>query len=69
MWVRAEHDDLDSKQLAEITRLLLGRVARRMHAQGIEPGQRVRVDVRDGRLHVEALGKTAGEAPEPVARA
>ena len=93
---------LDRDQLMQITRLLLGRVARRMHAQGaelevsdeavqyladagfdpqygarplrraiqrlledelserllageIEPGQRVRVDLRDGRLNAETL--------------
>jgi len=96
---------LDRDQLTQITRLLLGRVARRMHAQRVElevsdeavqylanagfdpqygarplrraiqrlledelserllagelePGQRVRVDLRDGRLNVE----TAPEA-------
>jgi ATP-dependent Clp protease ATP-binding subunit ClpC len=98
---------LDRDQLAQITRLLLARVGRRMHAQGvelevtdeaveylanagfdpqygarplrraiqrlledelserllageIEPGQRVRVDLGDDRLQVEA-------APEAVA--
>ncbi|HKP22174.1 MAG TPA: AAA family ATPase, partial [Thermoleophilaceae bacterium] len=109
---------LDRDQLMQITRLLLGRVARRMHAQGvelevsdeaveylanagfdpqygarplrraiqrlledelserllageIEPGQRVRVDLRDGRLEVETMPEAvaAGEAPETGVRA
>ena len=93
---------LDRDQLMQITRLLLGRFARRMRAQGvelevsdeavqypanagfdpqygarplrraiqrlledelsegllageIEPGHRVRIDLRDGRLHVDAV--------------
>ena len=109
---------LDREQLMQITRLLLGRVARRMHAQGveleasdeavrylanagfdpqygarplrraiqrlledelserllageIEPGQRVRVDLRDGRLHVETVpeAEAVGEASETATRA
>ena len=109
---------LDRDQLMQITRLLLGRVARRMHAQGaelevsddavqylanagfdpqygarplrraiqrlledelserllageIEPGQRVRVDLRDGRLNVETVpeAEAVGEASETGARA
>jgi ATP-dependent Clp protease ATP-binding subunit ClpC len=94
---------LDRAQLMQITRLLLDRVARRIHAQGvelevsdeaveylanagfdpqygarplrraiqrlledelserllageIEPGQHVRVEVRDGKLHVGTVG-------------
>jgi ATP-dependent Clp protease ATP-binding subunit ClpC len=109
---------LDRDQLLQITRLLLDRVARRMHAQGvelevsdeavqylanagfdpqygarplrraiqrlledelserllggeIEPGQRVRVDLRDGRLHAEAVHEAEGvvAASETDARA
>ena len=109
---------LDRDQLMQITRLLLARVARRMHAQGvelevsdeavqylanagfdpqygarplrraiqrlledelserllageIEPGQRVRVDLRDGRLNVETVpeAEAVGEASETGARA
>ena len=109
---------LDRDQLAQITRLLLDRVARRMHAQGvelevsdeavqylanagfdpqygarplrraiqrlledelserllageIEPGQRVRVDLRDGRLNVETMPEVVavGEESETGARA
>ena len=109
---------LDRDQLKQITRLLLARVERRMHAQGvelevsdeaveylanagfdpqygarplrsaiqrlledelserllagdIEPGQRVRVDLRDGRLHVETVpeAEAVGEASETGARA
>ena len=109
---------LDRDQLAQITRLLLDRVARRMRAQGvelevsdeavqylanagfdpqygarplrraiqrlledelserllageIEPGQRVRVDLRDGRLNVETVPEAvaAREASETGARA
>src|SRR6478736_2686028 len=109
---------LDRDQLSQITRLLLARVARRMHAQGvelevsdeaveylanagfdpqygarplrraiqrlledelserllageIEPGQRVRVDLRDGRLNVEAMPEAvaAEGAAETAARA
>ena len=109
---------LDRDQLMQITRLLLGRVARRIHAQGvelevsdeavqylanagfdpqygarplrraiqrlledelserllageIEPGQRVRVDLRDGRLNVGTVPEAvaAGEASEAGARA
>ena len=109
---------LDRDQLMQITRLLLDRVARRMHAQGvelevsdeavqylanagfdpqygarplrraiqrlledelserllageIEPGQRVRVDLRDGRLNVETVpeAEAVGEASETGARA
>ena len=109
---------LDRDQLAQITRLLLGRVARRMRAQDvelevsdeavdylanagfdpqygarplrraiqrlledelserllageIEPGQRVLVDLRDGRLNVETMpeAEAVGEASETGARA
>jgi ATP-dependent Clp protease ATP-binding subunit ClpC len=109
---------LDRDQLVQITRLLLDRVARRMHAQGvelemsddavqylanagfdpqygarplrraiqrlledelserllageIEPDQRVRVDLRDGRLNAETVPEAvaAGEASETGARA
>jgi ATP-dependent Clp protease ATP-binding subunit ClpC len=101
---------LDREQLKQITRLLLAKVERRMHAQGVElevsdeaveflanagfdpqygarplrraiqrlledelserllagdidPGQGVRVELRDGRLHVEASG------PRPTSHA
>jgi ATP-dependent Clp protease ATP-binding subunit ClpC len=109
---------LDRDQLAQITRLLLARVARRMHAQGvelevtdeaveylanagfdpqygarplrraiqrlledelsqrllagdIEPDQRVRVDLRDGRLNAETVpeAEAVREASETGARA
>jgi ATP-dependent Clp protease ATP-binding subunit ClpC len=109
---------LDRDQLSQITRLLLARVARRMHAQGVElevsdeavqylanagfdpqygarplrraiqrlledelserllageiqPGQRVRVDLRDGRLKAETVPETEAvvEAPETGAHA
>jgi ATP-dependent Clp protease ATP-binding subunit ClpC len=107
---------LDMSQLTEITRLLLERVARRMHAQRIdlevtdeavahlaeagydpqfgarplrraiqrmlenrlsemvlggelEPGQRVRVDVREGRLAFEVLQDEGGAATEAEERA
>jgi ATP-dependent Clp protease ATP-binding subunit ClpC len=109
---------LDRDQLAQITRLLLDRVARRMHAQGVElevadeavqylanagfdpqygarplrraiqrlledelsqrllageiqPGQHVRVDLRDGRLNAEAVSASEAvrEASETGARA
>src|SRR3954463_4402560 len=109
---------LDRDQLVQITRLLLARVARRMHAQRvelevsdeavqylanagfdpqygarplrraiqrlledelserllageIEPGQRVRADLRDGRLNVETVPEAvaAKGASETVARA
>jgi ATP-dependent Clp protease ATP-binding subunit ClpC len=109
---------LDRDQLMQITRLLLDRVARRMHAQGveleasdeavqylanagfdpqygarplrraiqrlledelserllageIEPGQRVRVDLRDGRLNAETVptAEAVREASETGARA
>src|SRR5688572_11638443 len=109
---------LDRDQLVQITRLLLGRVARRMRAQGvelevsdeavqylanagfdpqygarplrraiqrlledelserllageIEPDQRVRVDLRDGRLNVETVPEevAAAAASETGARA
>src|SRR5215213_9566565 len=102
---------LDREQLKQITRLLLAKVERRMHAQGvelevsdeaveflanagfdpqygarplrraiqrlledelserllagdIEPGQGVRVELRDGRLHVEASGPRAASHAE-----
>jgi ATP-dependent Clp protease ATP-binding subunit ClpC len=104
---------LDRAQLAQITRLLLDRVARRMHAQGvelevsdeaveylanagydpqygarplrraiqrlledelserllageIESGQQVRVELRDGRLHVGPVGSRSTPAAEPA---
>jgi ATP-dependent Clp protease ATP-binding subunit ClpC len=109
---------LDRDQLAQITRLLLARVGRRMHAQGvelevtdeaveylanagfdpqygarplrraiqrlledelsqrllagdIEPDQRVRVDLRDGRLNAETVpeAEAVREASETGARA
>src|SRR3954462_9048440 len=109
---------LDRDQLVQITRLLLARVARRMHAQRvelevsdeavqylanagfdpqygarplrraiqrlledelserllageIEPGQRVRVDLHDGRLNVKTLPEAvvAEDASETGARA
>jgi ATP-dependent Clp protease ATP-binding subunit ClpC len=107
---------LDRDQLMQITRLLLGRVARRMHAQDvelevsdeaveylanagfdpeygarplrraiqrlledelserllageIEPGQRVRVDLRDGRLNVETMPEAVAPAEATGARA
>jgi ATP-dependent Clp protease ATP-binding subunit ClpC len=59
---------LDRDQLMQITRLLLGRVARRIHGQGVEL---FRVDLRDGRLNVETAlqAVAAGQASETGARA
>ena len=45
-----------------IQRLLEDELSERLLAGEIEPGQRVRVDLRDGRLHVEATSEAA--APE-----
>ena len=42
-----------------IQRLLEDELSERLLAGEIEPGQRVRVDLRDGRLHVEASGARA----------
>jgi ATP-dependent Clp protease ATP-binding subunit ClpC len=54
-----------------IQRLLEDELSERLLAGEIEPGQRVRVDLRDGRLSVEtALQAVAvGEAAETGARA
>jgi hypothetical protein len=46
-------------------------LSERLLAGEIEPGQRVRVDLRDGRLNVETVpaAVAAGEASETGARA
>jgi ATP-dependent Clp protease ATP-binding subunit ClpC len=53
-----------------IQRLLEDELSERLLAGEIEPGQRVRVDLRDGRLDVEAVPKAeaVGAASEPGAR-
>jgi ATP-dependent Clp protease ATP-binding subunit ClpC len=46
-----------------IQRLLEDELSERLLAGDIEPGQGVRVELRDGRLHVEASGaRAAGHA-------
>jgi ATP-dependent Clp protease ATP-binding subunit ClpC len=54
-----------------IQRLLEDELSERMLAGEIEPGQRVRVDLRDGRLNVATVpeAEAAGEASETGARA
>ena len=54
-----------------IQRLLEDELSERLLAGEIEPGQRVRVDLRDGRLSVETVSETvaAGEESETGARA
>jgi ATP-dependent Clp protease ATP-binding subunit ClpC len=54
-----------------IQRLLEDELSERLLAGEIEPGQRVRVDLRDGRLGVETMPEAvaAGAAPETGARA
>jgi ATP-dependent Clp protease ATP-binding subunit ClpC len=53
-----------------IQRLLEDELSERLLAGEIEPGQRVRVDLRDGRLNVEAVTESvaAEEASETGAR-
>jgi ATP-dependent Clp protease ATP-binding subunit ClpC len=54
-----------------IQRLLEDELSERLLAGEIEPGQRVRVDQRDGRLNVETVpeAEAVGEASETGARA
>ena len=54
-----------------IQRLLEDELSERLLAGEIEPGQRVRVDLRDGRLNVETVpeAEAVGEASETGARA
>ena len=54
-----------------IQRLLEDELSERLLAGEIEPGQRVRVDLRDGRLNVETMPETeaVGEVSETGARA
>ena len=54
-----------------IQRLLEDELSERLLAGEIEPGQRVRVDLRDGRLNVETMPEAvaAGEASETGAHA
>jgi ATP-dependent Clp protease ATP-binding subunit ClpC len=52
-----------------IQRLLEDELSERLLAGEIAPGQRVRVDVRDGRLNAETVPEAVVEASETGARA